>query len=61
MKGDILLKQVSNGSLKLITIDLLCALLCPAFKASALYYRTKLSVHNFTMFDSVSAGVKCYF
>ena len=32
------------------TMDLQAVLLCPRLKASSLYYKTKLCVHNFTIF-----------
>ncbi|GFO24067.1 hypothetical protein PoB_005057200 [Plakobranchus ocellatus] len=50
----------SNGRLKVITMDLQTVLLAPALKASALYYRTKLCVHNFTIFDCTTRDVSCY-
>ncbi|GFN74480.1 hypothetical protein PoB_000098600 [Plakobranchus ocellatus] len=50
----------SNVRLKMITMDLQAVLLAPALKASALYYRTKLCVHNFTIFDCTTRYVSCY-
>ena len=44
----------------MITLDLLAVLLAPALKASALYYRTKLCVHNFTIYDSTTRDAACY-
>jgi len=42
------------------TMDLQAVLLAPRLQASALYYKTKLCVHNFTLFDlSTKAGI-CY-
>lgn len=33
------------------TMDAQAVFICPRMKASALYYRTKLTVHNFTIYD----------
>jgi len=35
-------------------------MLCPLLKASALYYKTKLAVHNFTLFNLANKYAKCY-
>ena len=43
-----------------LTMDLQAVLLAPRLQASALYYKTKLCVHNFTIFDLVSRNVVCY-
>ncbi len=43
-----------------LTMDLQAVLLAPRLQASALYYKTKLCVHNFTMFDLVSRDAVCY-
>ncbi|CAC5412573.1 unnamed protein product [Mytilus coruscus] len=44
-----------------ITLDLQALLMCPLLKASAMYYKTKLSCHNFTIFDMKTKDVICYF
>ncbi|ESO88618.1 hypothetical protein LOTGIDRAFT_165402 [Lottia gigantea] len=53
-----------NGSegdkMLVITMDLQAVLLSPKLQASALYYKTKLAVHNFTFFNLVTNDVKCY-
>lgn len=41
-------------------MDLQAVLICPVLKASALYYRTKLKVHNFTLFDLKSSEGYCF-
>lgn len=41
-------------------MDLLAVLLAPRLLASALYYKTKLCVHNFTLYDVVTRDVTCY-
>jgi len=42
------------------TMDLQSVLLAPQLQASALYYRTKLCVHNFTFFDLKTKYGKCF-
>lgn len=42
------------------TMDLQSLLLCPKSNASALYYKCKLSVHNFTLYDLKSNEGFCY-
>lgn len=60
MEADVRRAKELNGSLKVITMDLQRVLLCPSLNVSALYYRTKLCVHNFSIFDCVSADARCY-
>lgn len=50
-----------NESLKVITVDLQAVLLSPLLKASSMYYKTKLSCHNFTIYDLITKDVVCYF
>lgn len=45
---------------KVFTMDLQSVLLCPKSNASALYYRTKLVVHNFTIFDLHTKEGYCF-
>ncbi|XP_060081331.1 calcium-activated chloride channel regulator 4A-like [Ylistrum balloti] len=42
-------------------MDLQCVLLSPRLQASALYYKTKLACHNFTLYDLATKDVTCYF
>ena len=42
-----------NGTIRVV-------LLCPSLNASALYYKTKLKVHNFIVFDLQSKDAFCY-
>ena len=42
------------------TLDLEAVLVCPRMKASALYYRMKLSVHNFTLFNLKTTAGHCF-
>ena len=52
--------SLSDGDTVVFTMDLQSVLLSPSLKASALYYRTKLCVHNFTIFNCVTKDVMCY-
>ena len=49
-----------NDRLRVMTMDVQAVLLSPSLNASALYYKTKLTVHNFTLYDLRSQNVKCY-
>ena len=49
-----------NGAVKMLTMDLQSVLLPPSLKASALYYKTKLCVHNYTIYDASTKYVTCY-
>ncbi|WAQ97974.1 hypothetical protein MAR_022347 [Mya arenaria] len=51
----------NDPSLKVINMDLQSVLLCPKLNASALYYKTKLTCHNFTVMDINTKEVHCYF
>lgn len=42
-------KAKNDASIAVFTMDLQAVLLCPYLKASALYYKMKLKVHNFTI------------
>lgn len=46
---------------KVITMDVQAVLLTPKLNASALYYKTKLACHNFTVYDLETKDVCCYF
>ena len=50
----------NEQGVKCVTMDLQSVLLCPRWKASALYYKTKLCVHNFTVYDLVGKHCVCY-
>ena len=41
-------------------MDLQAGFLCPRTKASALYFKKKLQVHNFTLFDTKIKNGYCY-
>lgn len=41
-------KEAASDKIIVWTMDLQAVLLCPKTKASTMYYKTKLQVHNFT-------------
>ena len=43
------------------TMDVQAVLISPKLNASALYYKTKLASHNFTMYNLKTKDVKCYY
>ena len=50
-----------SGDKILVTcMDLQAVLLAPQMKASALYYKTKLAVHNFTVYNLATNDVVCF-
>nr|CAH7713531.1 unnamed protein product [Callosobruchus chinensis]CAH7717261.1 unnamed protein product [Callosobruchus chinensis] len=50
----------SNGKILVITVDVQGVMLCPMLKASAIYYKTKLTVHNYTIYNLFNKDVMCY-
>ncbi|CAG4954258.1 unnamed protein product [Parnassius apollo] len=48
------------GDIHIFTHDLQAVKLCPQLQASALYYKTKLCVNNFTMYNLETKDVYCY-
>ena len=50
----------NEQGVKCETMDLQSVLLCPRLNASALYYKTKLCVHNFTVYDLLGKHCVCY-
>lgn len=53
-------KKESSDKLSVWTMDLQCVLLCPKTKASTMYYKTKLQMHNFTCFNMNNKDGYCY-
>ncbi|GFO39947.1 hypothetical protein PoB_006645200 [Plakobranchus ocellatus] len=49
-----------DGRTKVLCVDVRRVLLASCLKASALYYKTKLQVHNYTVFDMTSKDVVCF-
>lgn len=52
--------QNQGSDVSVWTMDLQAVLLAPRLLASALYYKTKLAVHNFTMYNLKNGNVICY-
>ncbi|KAJ4449878.1 hypothetical protein ANN_01284 [Periplaneta americana] len=53
-------KDNDDVSTVVLTMDMQAVLLAPSLKASALYYKTKLKVHNFTIYDINTAEGHCF-
>lgn len=53
-------KASENGICHTITMDLQAVKICPAVNASAAYYKTKLCVHNYTIFNLTNKHCTCY-
>ncbi|XP_022829230.1 uncharacterized protein LOC111358350 [Spodoptera litura] len=53
-------KKATSGELILLSMDLESVKVCPYLTASALYFKTKLTCHNFTMYDLVTHQASCY-
>lgn len=54
------IRSQTSAEVKVVTLDLQAVLLCPVLKASALYYKTKLACHNFTIHEMDNHNVSCY-
>ena len=52
--------MAENSKTLVLTMDLQALLLCPRLEASALFYKSKLGVHNFTLFNLCDHSVVCY-
>lgn len=53
-------KVNSDERTAVYTMDMQAVLLSPSLKASALYYKTKLKVHNYTFYDLKTNDAFCY-
>ncbi|XP_051746313.1 uncharacterized protein LOC127510601 isoform X1 [Ctenopharyngodon idella] len=53
-------KNDASEKTMVVCMDLQALLLCPRFNSSALYYKTKLAVHNFTIYDMSTHNTTCY-
>ncbi|CAG9793084.1 unnamed protein product [Diatraea saccharalis] len=53
-------KTETDASVEVFTMDMQSVLLCPYLKASALYYKMKLKVHNFTIYNLKSKEGFCF-
>lgn len=45
---------------RLLTMDLQAVKVCPSLQASAIFFKTKLSCHNFTVYDLASHHATCF-
>lgn len=53
-------KNDASDKTMVVCMDLQALLLCPRLNESALYYKTKLAVHNFTIYDLSTHNTTCY-
>ena len=53
-------KKSANPTRVVLTMDLQSVMLCPRIEASAVYYKMKLQLHNFTMYDLHDGSVSLY-
>jgi hypothetical protein len=53
-------KETASAKKSVWTLDVQAVLLCPKTKASALYYKTKLQVHNLSFYNLKSGEGYCY-
>lgn len=53
-------EAAQKGIIHAITADLQAVKLCPFLNASALYFKTKLAVHNFSVYNLGNNEVTCY-
>jgi hypothetical protein len=53
-------EAAQKGTIHAITADLQAVKLCPFLNASALYFKTKLAVHNFSVYNLRNNKATCY-
>lgn len=53
-------KHLTDDSVLVLTVDVQAVLLSPMLNASSLYYKTKLAVHNYTIYNLKNNNVRCY-
>ncbi|GFN99558.1 hypothetical protein PoB_002606400 [Plakobranchus ocellatus] len=53
--------SLHDESMSVWTFDTQSVILCPQTKASALYFRTKLQVHNLTFYNNCTRDSFCYY
>ncbi|KAK7130348.1 hypothetical protein R3I93_019849 [Phoxinus phoxinus] len=53
-------KKDASDKTMVVCMDLQALLLCPRLNVSALYYKAKLAVHNFTIYDMSTDNTTCY-
>lgn len=49
-----------QGELQMFTVDLQAVQTIPSIKAGAQYFKLKLCVHQFTIYNEKDASVVCY-
>lgn len=52
--------EAFKGNIHCVCVDMQAVKLCPMLNASSLYYKTKLIVHNYTVYDMATRDAKCY-
>lgn len=53
-------KKAADGEFILLTMDLEAVKVCPFLTASSLYFKTKLTCHNYTVYNLDSHHCTCY-
>lgn len=53
-------KDTTDKKTAVFTMDMQAVLLSPSLKASALYYKSKLKVHNYTIYNLKTNEAVCY-
>lgn len=53
-------QEANENKLVALVVDVEAVKLCPFLKASAFYFKTKLAVHNYTVYNLKTAEVDCY-
>lgn len=53
-------KDAENGSCHVICMDVQAAKLCPKTLAGSMYYKTKLTCHNFTVYNLKTKDATCF-
>lgn len=53
-------KAAESKDLIVLTVDLEAVKVCPCLTASALYFKTKLTCHNYTVYDLTTHHCCCY-
>lgn len=52
--------QAEPKTISVVTVDVQAVKLAPMLKASAIYYKTKLCVHNYTIYNLANSEVMCH-
>lgn len=63
LKKELARNEKSSDNLSdnhILTVDKQAILLAPSLKTYALYYKSKLVIHNYTVFNKKTKGVVCY-